>query len=329
MPRNVAVLFVHGIHANDFEFATPMRELLVNALPRNLRPYVRWRSIFWADVVRGRSYGYLYQAITTAKIVDNQYRRLVVEGLGDAAAYQKTRNRENSAYFQIQHRITQTLKEIDSAEDPSRPLVFIGHSLGCHIISSYAWDTSRLAQMSDEEVARWDDAAVLELVSELRQCTPFCRLGTFAGFITIGTNMPLFTFTFGPDRVFPITRSRDAGLSPAFPGAALSPRQLAKARWLNFYSRNEILGYPLKPLNTAYYEEERLTDIEVYSEGYLRAKLLPPVINATRAHLGYWTNPTVVHRSAELIADIISAEDDPPRSWYLRKSDWIRGLSGR
>jgi hypothetical protein len=99
---------------------------------------VKWRSIFWADIVRGRSSGYLYQAITTTNIIDNQYRRLVVEGLGDAAAYQKTWRRENSAYFQIQDRITEALREFEPKEDPLPPLIFVGHSLGCNIISSNA-----------------------------------------------------------------------------------------------------------------------------------------------------------------------------------------------
>lgn len=311
MPRTVAVVFVHGINASDLNFAAPMRDLLTRAVPRKLRQYLKYKSVFWADVVRGRSQSYLHQARSSTRMKDTPYRRLVVEGLGDAAAYQKTRKRENSAYFTIQERVHQALKDMDAADDPNRPLVVIGHSLGCHITSSYAWDINRLKQMSDEEVAKWNEPDVTRLVQELRSASPFRRLDTFAGFVTMGSNMPLFTFTFGPERVFPITHNLKGIRASAFPGCAVSERTLARAKWLNFFSANDLLGYPLKPLNAAYDSEQRIVDREVYAEGTMRALLLPAGLNVMRAHLGYWTNPTVIRQTAGLISSIITADDDP------------------
>ena len=75
--------------------------------------------------------------------------------------------------------------------------------------------------------------------------------------------MPLFTFTFGPDRAFrshPIPARSD--LKPAFHGTALPPALSDKARWLNFLQQaGDLLGFPqLKPLNPpAYGNEQRLT----------------------------------------------------------------------
>lgn len=314
MPRDVAVIFVHGIHAHDFEYPSAMRQLLLKALPRNLRVHLKSKSVFWADIVRGRSQLYLHQAEVVGGIVNNQYRRLVVEGLGDAAAYQKTRSRDNSAYFQIQDRVTDAIQDAESREDPTRPLVFIGHSLGCHIISSYAWDINRLKQLSDEEIEKWGDPIAAEFAADLKGASAFRRLGTFAGFVTMGANMPLFTFTFGPDKVYPITRYPDARRRPAFPGSDLSDRVSEKSRWLNFYSRNDILGYPLKPLNAAYNQEARLTDRHVYAEGYLRAKLLPSALNVVRSHSGYWTNRAVIRDTARLISELMLAEDGQARA---------------
>ena len=309
MPRDVTVIFVHGIHARDSEYPREFQTMLNRALPRKLRPHLKCRTVFWGDIVRGRSQLYLNQAQTVAGIADNQYRRLVVEGLGDAAAYQKTRRRENSAYYAIQERLTQGLLDADARDDPTRPLVMVGHSLGCHIISSYAWDLHRVNQLTDPEVAEWDDPYITNMVAQLRAASPFRRLETFAGFVTLGSNMPLFTFTFGPDKVYPITRSPAPNRKPAFPGAALSEATLERARWLNFFSRNDLLGYPLKPLNAAYNEERRLLDYTVYSEGYLRATFLPSALNAFRAHVGYWRNRGVVNKTARLVADIMLADD--------------------
>jgi hypothetical protein len=309
MPRAVTVVFMHGINASDLNFAAPMRELLTYALPRKMRSHVKYKSVFWADIVRGRSQSYLQQARTSTRMVDSPYRRLVVEGLGDAAAYQKTRKRDNSAYFAIQDRVSQALKDVDATDDPQRPLIFICHSLGCHIASSYAWDINRLKEMSDEDLANWAEPETERLARELRTASPFRTLDTFAGFVTMGSNMPLFTFTFGPDRVFPITHDFKDGRQPAFPGRGLSARTLSQAQWINFYSGNDLLGYPLKPLNAAYESEGRILDREVFSEGYLRARLLPANFSVMRAHLGYWTNRTVIRETAKLIGRIMTAED--------------------
>ncbi|MTD95577.1 hypothetical protein GIW81_14650 [Hyphomicrobium sp. xq] len=180
MPRPVAVAFVHGINATDLNFSISMRERLTRALPRKLRPFVKYKSIFWADIVRGRSQAYLHQARASTVMADSAYRRLVVEGLGDAAAYQKTRKRDNSAYFGIQDRVTQALDDIDAGDDPNRPLVVIAHSLGCHITSSYAWDINRLKQMPLEDVVKWGEESD-RLASRLQSASPFRRLDTFAG----------------------------------------------------------------------------------------------------------------------------------------------------
>ncbi|MTD95576.1 hypothetical protein GIW81_14645 [Hyphomicrobium sp. xq] len=125
--------------------------------------------------------------------------------------------------------------------------------------------------------------------------------------------MPLFTFTFGPDRVYPITHDFKDGRQPAFPGHGLSPATRAHAKWINFFSANDLLGYPLKPLNSAYGNEPRIEDRAVYSEGFLRAMLLPRYTNVMRAHLRYWQNPTVIKESAALIARIITADDRPAK----------------
>ena len=302
-------MFVHGIYAENSNYSVAMRDRLVAAMPKPLRPYLNFRPVFWGDIVRPHSQHYLHRAASIAGLHSNHRRRFVVEGLGDAAAYQKTRNRENSAYYRVQRKITDALEMLDTHEDPSRPLVFIAHSLGCHIVSSYAWDTCRLKQMTDAELAEWNDVEVTQYVRSLRGWSPMRRLDTLAGLVTMGSNMPLFTFTFGPENVFPITRSKDDGKMPAFPGSGLAGAVASKARWLNFYSHNDLLGYPLRPLNHAYHEERRLEDIAVRSEGIARSLLLPGAVNAMRAHLGYWTDGTVIARTASLLTDIIEAGD--------------------
>lgn len=309
MPQDVVVVFVHGINTTCQDYYEPLRDGILQRLPKADRGHVVFRAVFWADIVRGRQQEYLNYAKLSAGFEANAYHRMVIEGLGDAAAYQKTEKRTNSAYYEIQGRIRKTIRDAALPGFDARPLVFIGHSLGCHIGSSYAWDLHKFKDPRSAHSTNLDEGTERFLAS-LETKTSFERLDTFAGFITMGSNMPLFTFTFGPQYVYPMTRAHRPEAAPAFPGPSLAPDTAAKARWLNFYSTNDPLGYPLKPLNDAYDSEPRLSDHKTVSEGWLRSKLLGKYA-MLQAHQGYWTDTLVAQGAADLLADLIHANSPP------------------
>jgi hypothetical protein len=321
MPQHVAVVFVHGIFANALKYSAPMQKQLLKLLPQDLRRYLDFEEVFWAGPVRSRQNAYMKNAKTDANIVENKLRTFFIEGLGDAAAYQKTRRRENSIYYQVHDEINETLKRYDGRLHENTPLVFIGHSLGSHIISSYVWDLNKLKQISEDGLKRETDEA-RRLHEEIKHATPFRRLDTLAGLVTFGSNIPLFTFTFGPARIYPLTRAPygDAGgsLEPAFPGNKLPAALQESAQWLNFYSKRDVLGYPLKPLNEYFDAEPRIEDICVRSES--RISRILPYWSSISAHTGYWTNATVLSRTAALIRNIIEAPAIDPAPDATRPS---------
>ena len=308
MPQNVAVVFVHGIFARAIQYSLPMQKQLLGLFPRELRRYVNFEEVFWAGPVRGRQAAYMRNARNDADIVENRLRDFFIQGLGDAAAYQKTSKRENSIYYQVHDEISKTLKRFDDRLHSNTPLVLIGHSLGSHIISTYVWDVNKLKQRSADDVQH-EPEDVRDLYEELRNASAFCRLDTLAGLVTFGSNIPLFTFTFGTARVYPLTlaphTAEGGALKPAFPGVRLPAGLQDGAQWLNFYSRRDVLGYPLKPLNEHFNAEPRIQDICVRSES-TASRLLPYWSNYS-AHVGYWKNPTVLKRTAELIRQIVEA----------------------
>ena len=304
MPQNVAVIFVHGIFNHELDFAKPMEQRLRKQLPKEKNRHVQFASVEWSGVVRDRQREFMRQAREDFQdIDDSKFRDFVMEGLGDAAAYQKTRHPEDSSYRHIQNRISEKLKILDDAKN--RPLVFIGHSLGCHIISSYAWDLNKLKQRTEANIATEPDSYIRDFWKQLKN-SPFRRLDTFAGFVTLGSNMPLFTFAFGADRVQPITEAPPnpggPGLTPAFPGIALDKALFDQACWLNFFSKRDLLGFPLKPLYHMF-DMRRLEDISVQSERV--AARFVPWLAAFSAHVGYQENATVLQRTAKLISDVV------------------------
>jgi pimeloyl-ACP methyl ester carboxylesterase len=304
VPRHVAVVFVHGILANNDGFAEPMEKRLSKRLPEKLKPYVHFRSIYWAATVRDNQGDYQVRMNTSGSTWHRKLRRLVIEGLGDAAAYQKTRDRDNSIYYEAQGKISDKIKQLRAQIKVDCPLIFIGHSLGCHVISSYLWDLNRLKQRTADEIKLERDPRARSQWEELQHASDFCRLDTCAGIVTLGSNMPMFTFTFGPTNVFPITSSPNDSsgnkLHPAFPGAALPPALRDKARWLNFYSGLDILGFPLKSINDEYRDADIIRDIRVWSG----APWFIPYVWCIFAHTRYWTNRAVLSHTVDLIRDM-------------------------
>jgi hypothetical protein len=316
--RHVAVIFVHGIHGNVLDFAGDMELRLRQQLADDLQPYLQFRSVFWADKVRGNQGDYYGAVQKTRTVRHRRLRKHVIETLGDAAAYQKTPNRQNSVYYAVHEKISNTIDELDLPDHKDRPLILIGHSLGCHVISTFLHDLNKLKQSTEAEIrAEIADKEVLDdWLDEWKKldpskASPFRRLETVAGIVTMGNNMPLFTFSFGPKRVRPITvapeirpvvddpdAAEDRQLHAPFPGVALPESLRTNARWLNFYSKRDLLGFPLKEL---YGPVERIRDIDVRSE----SPWFIPLVWCYFAHTRYWTNRVVLRDTARLIQNVV------------------------
>ena len=172
MPRHVAVVFVHGIFAEGFSYAEPMRTALLQRLPRELQHYVRFESVFWAHQVRGHQRNFMQNVRAHTDVVDNHLRRFLIEGLGDAAAYQKTKHRENSMYYDVHASIGNVLDRIDTPGRADQPVIFIGHSLGCHIISSFVWTST---SSSSDRPPAFNRSPTAPFGKNGRNCKPQAR----------------------------------------------------------------------------------------------------------------------------------------------------------
>src|SRR5579862_545976 len=181
--RHVAVAFVHGIFTNDPLFADDMKKGL-RARLGELAAFVDFESVYWAHHVRGQQDNFMTRVQAKSQIADGILRRAVIQGLGDAAAYQKTKKRKNSIYYDVQDEVSRTLVRFNQLPKDS-PLIFIGHSLGSHIISTYAWDLNKMKQrdLHQHDAAAQhkserdnDEDEDARLRATLRAASPLCRL---------------------------------------------------------------------------------------------------------------------------------------------------------
>ena len=191
---------------------------------------IAWKSIFWADVQQKAQACYLNKVEPPDSYPSWQFwrtwrrpvREFVVKSLSDAAAYRKVESESETTYEKIHEKVRAAIEELYKGDlnSTSVPLVVLAHSLGGHIMSNYIWNAQK-----DKGPAGLTD---------------FEKFESLSGIVTFGCNIPLFTFAHS--KVEPIT----------FPRDSMSESEKKGERWLNFYDPDDILGYPLKPINDAY-----------------------------------------------------------------------------
>ena len=112
---------------------------------------------------------------------------------------------------------------------------------------------------------------------------------TVTALVTFGCNIPVFVFAYKDKDIKPI----------AYPGHGLATDAQVKPWWLNYYDKQDVLGYPLAPTSKAY-EKLKTT-----------GALLDKAINVgdifqswnPLSHNAYWHDDSFVKPVAKLIKD--------------------------
>jgi hypothetical protein len=223
MSIELAVIVIHGMGSQSPGFADEMiDEMNDRVSDLNKDPdKIAWRSIYWADITEPRQLKYLRDAKRSNDLDFVSLRKFMLTAFGDASGYRKVDSSHNTTYERIHERISESIKDIyesDLGSSP-KPMIVLAHSLGGHIMSNYIWDMQHSTDSS---------------------LSDFERMNYLSGIVTFGCNIPLFTFAF--NEVVPID----------FPPTPLPVELKSKAKWFNYYDPDDVLGYPLKPINSQY-----------------------------------------------------------------------------
>ena len=332
---HVAVVFVHGINTRSLGFSKGLQQAVMKRL-KGWSRYVEFQEVFWAQVVRGNQDIYMNRSRSAGALPRQTWRSSprdwVVNGLSDAASYQKVINDRSTAYWQVQREVSAIMDKLADPKRPKKTLILVGHSFGCHILSTFIWDTYRdwehlkagsQPERGIEEFHAYRrvkrDRPGLTINPDMDKAFPFRMMRTLGGVLTFGNNMPLFTFMYPNRAVFPTRYGEEVDL----------PTNL-DVKWINMYSRHDLLGYPLRPLNAEY--AERITDdVELKRVG---ATFWPPYKWPVRfalshtiwSHMHYWTHPGVTYTLTQMILEAIGPKTQkdanrykPPRRRWLIK----------
>jgi hypothetical protein len=271
MDHPLNVLVVHGIgeqpksFADEFErvLSGHVRRLVTELVVRyGLRAVSTQRVLnvipgLWAPVPEG-----LLLALESRLFAGRaeRMRAFAMRFMGDVIAYQGP-----AAYDEIHRVLAHALRRGLSPE--SRHLTIVAHSLGSVIASDFVHDHTRRAG------TRFRDHFGVDFVNFFTLGSPLALYAARSPLSVVDGN--------GPGRVLdsfdaPVHVESDRGV------------------WVNIYSDDDVVGYPLKPVNDAY--SRAVTADVVHDAGNLwtRWNLL--------SHGAYWTEPDVITMIAEKLA---------------------------
>lgn len=269
MASEIGVLIVHGIgvqqpdFANDFiaEMNDRLHDLGV------AHGTITWEPAYWANLLNGPEKK-LWDDLSRSYDLDwVTVRKFFINVFSDAIAYQRIPGEQHDMYRDIHKRIHDHLFKLRTAlGNQDKPLVVVAHSLGSVIMSNYIWDEQKKEGLGNNS---------------------FERMDVLASMVTFGSNIPLFTLAL------PEVKSIE------FPPAQLPEKLKTKAKWLNFFDADDVLGYPLKPLSSSYGKAVS-KDIEINVGGLFTS--WNPI-----SHTDYWTDDDFTKPVAQLIRDVIFA----------------------
>ncbi|MCZ8519920.1 MULTISPECIES: chemotaxis protein [Paenibacillus] len=245
MSQPIAVLVVHGMGQERNPFAEEMKALLaerygLQADRPDAASHLCIEPVQWSHVFESREQKLFDQLVAAENLRYQGLRRFVIHYLADAIAYQPVETAEHN-YDAVHHTITEALRRLADTCGPTAPLCVIAHSLGAVIASNYFYDL--------QYEVRQPEAAASQLE----------RGRTLALFYSMGTTLPLWSLRYR-DFNRPISVPSQ-GLRGLHPGV--------KGEWVNFYDKDDILGYPLRAIDPAY-REAVAEDVEVRISDWLR-----------------------------------------------------------
>lgn len=277
MDKKVGVLFVHGMGAVTDDYAhDAIHELRERIAGRGLnRDEIAWQSVYWHGLLSANENRLWVDLSAQNDLNWGKLRKFFINAFGTASAYRSCGDRPDSMYQRMHGLVRDSLRELrEKLGGHDKPLLVIAHSLGSVVISDYIWDRQHGRDQ------------------ESFGATPFERMETLSGLVTLGSCLPLFTVA--SDNIAAIE----------FPPPTLPQAMQSRAKWLNLYDSDDVLGWPLKQLSKSY-GAAVTEDIEV-SVGNILTSWNPS------SHSAYWNDDSVIKPTLYLLGSMLEAAHIKP-----------------
>lgn len=242
MQAKIGIGIIHGMGTQNKNFArTLINDLKSYYGEKNDTKDLYFRSIYWADILE-KAENSLWKNLKMNDLSFDKLRYFVVHYLADTIAYQKMyeekkaeSKNDRTVYFIVQERISEALKDIQDNTTDNAPLILIGHSLGTVMLLNYIHDSQKSPE--NKKKIFWNGKT---------------NTDNLAGLILCGSPFALWTL-----------RKEGFGEAVNFPGKDVKGDLEAASRWLNFYDKDDVLGFPIKNINSSYKKIKQLSDVKI------------------------------------------------------------------
>jgi len=274
----LGVLIIHGVGSQNEDFADPMIEELKERISDQAK--IQWKTVYWAPILESAENKLLHELFPGVEPPDwFELRKLVMNYVGDVTAYRylptsSSQPQKTNKYDDIHEKVHKSIVELrESLGSADKPLIVMAHSLGSVIMFDYIRD--RQEKRDGDPYGN----------------TKFERMETLAGFITFGSPIPLFQLANDPVQCI------------TFPPDNLTKDLKDKAKWFNFYDKDDVLGWPVlylcnhckAPLKSCVIEDKQINVGDISTFWY------------AMCHNKYWTDNNFTKPVAKYIAEILRA----------------------
>jgi hypothetical protein len=292
MPAEVALVTVHGMGETPEDYAQPLFDK-VSARLGSLRDALDCRAVYYQGVLKGNQLEVWERASHDNRLHYADLRKFLLFGFGDAAGLENRKEDPGSVYELAQAEIARQLLaafEAGRNNNGAVPVVFLSHSLGCQVLSSYIYDAQKASAGGMVAAGIWKDIDGWAQgdTGIGRMLAPdekrFIAAGTCMGWITTGCNIPIF-----------VAAHKQMDIRPIAPPTR-------NFRWLNIYDPDDALGWPLRPLSREY---ARLVEDRAINAGQGMLNWILKSWNPL-SHSAYWEDDEVLDPLAGMLRQLIA-----------------------
>lgn len=234
--QNVGLMALHGMGNVGPGYANALFDSLRARLAERAAQ-VHFGSAYYKGILAPNETRVWDDMVGRATLRYHDLRRFLLFGFADAAGLENRKEEIGSVYEQAQAAIAATLLAAYRV-NPAMRMLFVSHSLGCQVLSSYLYDAQKKRAGRPVAAGIWraiDEWAVRELGRALTAGEEqFIRGDSCMGWVTTGCNIPIFVAAHKVMHVVPIDPPH------------------TQFKWLNLYDPDDALGWPLQPLPGGY-----------------------------------------------------------------------------
>lgn len=266
--KRLAIAMIHGLGSDEEFYSVELKhritEEYVKGAEGRLEDDLLFHEIYWGDLIKEELDDFRARANYKGDLAYQNLRQIMTDTQALSLLYKPG----TEIYESINNRIKDGLRKFAShrrVNTEDTPLVILAHSYGAVMMSNYI----REIQLTNSQLSNFE------------------TMKTLAGYITFGNPMAMYSLQ---------AAHSELGKPCNIVGELLNDDLKKRARWYNFYDKDDIIAYPLKGLSD---------EFNSYVHGDFEINVGSAATSWNPAcHTGYWEDKDFYRPVADFIGEL-------------------------